>query len=76
VSKSPKKNQPAERRERVEVPPTQRRAYTVNEFCAAYRCSRPTAYVLMNSGKLKSFKIGKARRIPVEAAEALMSNAT
>jgi hypothetical protein len=76
MSKSPAKNRSVELRDRVEVLPTQRRAYRIAEFCAAYRCSRQTAYDLMNSGKLKYFRLASSRRIPVEAAEALMSKAT
>jgi predicted site-specific integrase-resolvase len=53
-------------------PPTERRAYRVNEFCEAYRLSRATAYELMKAGKLRYFHIASERRIPVEAAEALM----
>lgn len=61
---------------RVLPQPTERRAYTIAEFCSAYRVSRQTAYVLMRSGKLRYFRICSERRIPVEAAEALMAQAS
>jgi predicted site-specific integrase-resolvase len=57
-------------------PPTERRAYRVNEFCEAYRLSRVTAYELMKAGRLKYFYIASERRIPVEAAEALLAPAS
>jgi hypothetical protein len=57
---------------RLTPQPAERRAYRVNEFCEAYRCSRTTAYDLMAAGKLRFFYIASERRIPVEAAEALM----
>jgi Helix-turn-helix domain len=53
-----------------------RRAYTVNEFCSAYRVSRNTAYELMKNGRLKYFLLNAERRIPVEAAEALATPQT
>jgi hypothetical protein len=53
--------------------PAERRAYRISEFCEAYRCSRTTAYDLMATGKLRFFYLASERRIPVEAAEALMN---
>ena len=40
---------------------------TVPEVCERLHLSRPTVYELINSGRLRSFKVGKARRIPVQA---------
>lgn len=60
---------------RLTPQPAERRAYTIREFCQAYRISRQTAYVMMRSGRLRYFNIGSDRRIPVEAAEALMADA-
>lgn len=51
--------------------PSIRAAYTIEEFCEAYRIHRETVRRMINSGKLKTFKIGRRRLIPVEAAEAL-----
>lgn len=42
---------------------------TVNEFCAWARIGRTKAYELMNSGEIKSFKIGRSTLIPHQAAE-------
>jgi hypothetical protein len=47
-----------------------RRAYRVNEFCDAFRISRPKAYELMKSGALRYFHASAERRISVEAADA------
>lgn len=40
---------------------------TVNEVCSRLHLGRCTVYNLIASGKLRSFKVGKARRIPSEA---------
>jgi excisionase family DNA binding protein len=40
---------------------------TVPEVCERLHLSRPVVYELINSGKLRSFKVGKARRIPARA---------
>ena len=58
---------------RLTPQPAERRAYRVNEFCEAFRCSRATAYDLMKAGKLEFFYLASERRIPVEAVEALKS---
>jgi excisionase family DNA binding protein len=50
-----------------------RRAYRVNEAAAAYRLSRSTIYKLMDTGALRSVKIGGRRLIPVDAIEALLA---
>jgi excisionase family DNA binding protein len=51
----------------------ERRAYRVNEACAAFRISRSTVYKLMKSGALRTVLVGGRRLIPAEAAEALLS---
>lgn len=43
---------------------------TIPEFCAAYRVSRSLAYEFLASGALSAVKIGRATRIPADAAEA------
>ena len=58
---------------RLQPQPAERRAYRVNEFCEAFWCSRATAYDLVKKGKLGFYYIASERRIPVDAAEALMS---
>ncbi len=42
---------------------------TVDEAAARLHLSRPTIYDLINSGQLRSFKVGRARRIPVHALD-------
>ena len=51
----------------------ERRAYTVREFCSAYRVSRSHTYKLMTLGKLRTVLVGGKRLIPVEAAAELMN---
>ena len=53
----------------------ERRALRINEFCEAYGLSRSTAYKLIKEGKLRAVLIGGRRVIPVEAAEALLTEA-
>ena len=55
------------------VRPDERRAYTVREFCSAYRVSRSHTYNLMSQGKLRTVRVGGKRLIPVEAAAELMN---
>jgi excisionase family DNA binding protein len=47
-----------------------KRAYTVNDFCAAWSLSRATFYRLVAAGKLKSIHVGRRVLIPAEAIEA------
>jgi excisionase family DNA binding protein len=61
------------KKEKAEREAIERRAYRINEFCEAYRVSRSMVYVLMKSGKLRYVHFGTERRIPVEAAEALLT---
>ena len=55
------------------VDPPERKAFTVREFCDAYRVSHSHAYKLMSLGKLRSVLVGGRRLIPVEAAQALLN---
>ncbi len=43
------------------------RYLTVNEFCERFRLSKSFVYELMARGKIRSVKVGSARRIPVTA---------
>lgn len=43
---------------------------TIPEFSAAYRISRSRIYELLSSGELAAVKVGRATRIPADAAEA------
>jgi len=52
---------------------TERRAYSVKEFCSAYRVSRSYVYKLMQHGKLRTVRVGRRRLITVEAAQELLS---
>lgn len=46
-------------------------AYTIKEFCAAYRISKPKFYRMVHDGTApQSIKIGGTRRIPFSAAKA------
>ncbi|MFI5658036.1 helix-turn-helix domain-containing protein [Streptomyces sp. NPDC051684] len=47
-------------------------AMTVPEVMSALRISRFKVYDLIRSNELPSFKIGRARRIPVDSVRALM----
>ncbi|HXA31097.1 MAG TPA: helix-turn-helix domain-containing protein, partial [Acidimicrobiales bacterium] len=48
---------------------------TVDEACESLHVSRPIVYQLLNSGRLRSIKIGTARRIPVESLRAYIQDA-
>lgn len=43
--------------------------FEVDEFCQAYRLSRPTLYRLVARGEIRLVKIGRASRIRREDAE-------
>ncbi|MFC5803135.1 helix-turn-helix domain-containing protein [Streptomyces formicae] len=47
--------------------PTTHEALTVPEVMSALRLSRFKVYDLIRSGELRSFTIGRARRIPADA---------
>lgn len=55
---------------KIEAP--ERRAYTVREFCAAFRISHSHVYKLFETGRLRSVRVGGKRLIPVEAAAEMM----
>jgi len=42
---------------------------TVSETADRLHVSKPTVYVLINSGQLRSIKVGRIRRIPCKALE-------
>ena len=52
----------------------ERRTYTVDEFCRAFRLCRETTYKLIRTGELQSVLLGGRRLIPVEAADALLQS--
>lgn len=56
-----------------QLAPAQKRAYRVDEFCAAYGLSRTTTYELIGTGKLRSVVVGGRRLIRSDDAEALFS---
>jgi excisionase family DNA binding protein len=52
---------------------TDQLAYTADEAAKALSVSRASIYNLMASGALRSVKLGKSRRIPVEAVRELLT---
>lgn len=52
-----------------ESPP---RLLTVRESCKRLGISHPTLYELLNSGQIKSLKIGRARRVPSSEIDAFV----
>lgn len=63
---------PAKRAKLSSKSSAMRRALSIDEFCERYGIGRSCVYQLINSGKLRSVKIGKRRLIPVDAAELLL----
>jgi excisionase family DNA binding protein len=53
-------------------PPSDPRAYRVNDFCRLYGIGRSGVYKLLKEGKLPSVVIAGRRLIPRDAAEALL----
>lgn len=52
----------------------ERRAYTVQEFCAAFHIGRTTVYREIQDGNLKTFKVrGWRRMIAAEDADAWLA---
>ncbi len=49
---------------------------TLDETCHWLGCSRPTAYSLMHSGRLRFYKIGRSTRITYESVEDLRNSGT
>jgi excisionase family DNA binding protein len=70
---------PSEARRRPSEQPnayTPKLAYSVAEACAAIGISRPTMYVLMERGQLRTVKIGGRRLIPATELERLIADAS
>ena len=44
---------------------------TLQETCALIKCTAPTIYRLIERGELKSYKVGRVRRITFESLAAL-----
>jgi excisionase family DNA binding protein len=55
----------------TESQPTHR-LLTVRESCNRLGISHPTLYALLNSGRIKSLKIGRARRVPSSEIDAFV----
>ena len=51
------------------------RLLTVEQACRRLQISRAVCYGLLNSGELRSFHIGRSRRIPVESLDELVVRA-
>jgi excisionase family DNA binding protein len=50
-----------------------KRAYRIDEFCAAFGLGRTKVYELIKSGRLRTVLIDGRRLVPTEAGEALLS---
>lgn len=48
--------------------PQERLAFSITELATAIGLSKPTLYVAINSGDLKTFRVGRRRLISREAA--------
>lgn len=46
-----------------------RKAYRVSQFCEAYGIGRTKVHAEISCGRLKSYKVGRARMISFRAAE-------
>jgi len=57
---------------KVGIEPMTIRTYTVAEFCATFKLSRPSVYRLLKSGELHSIMICGRRLISPHSAEALL----
>jgi excisionase family DNA binding protein len=53
----------------------EKRAFRINEFCAAYGLGRTKTYDLIKSGKLRTVLVGGRRLVHRDDAEALFSGA-
>ena len=51
----------------------EKRAFRINEFCAAYGLGRTKTYDLIKTGKLRTVLVGGRRLIHRDDAEALFS---
>jgi excisionase family DNA binding protein len=52
--------------------PVERRAFSIEEFMAAFGVGRSKTYQLINSKQLRVVRLGRRTLIPVDAAEALL----
>jgi len=60
---------------KLQVPLTEKRAYTVNEAAAVIGISRSSVYNLISDGRLQSVRIAGRRLFPREAIEAMIAKA-
>ena len=51
----------------------EKRAFRIDEFCAAYGLGRTKTYDLIKTGKLRTVLVGGRRLVPRDAAEALFA---
>ena len=51
----------------------EKRAFRINEFCAAYGLGRTKTYDLIKTGKLRTVVMGGRRLVPKDAAEKLLA---
>lgn len=51
-------------------------AYTIKETAEALGCGMNTAYELVNTNQLKSFKFGKKIMVPYKSIEALVNQSS
>ena len=51
-----------------------KRAYSISSFCGAYEIGRTKTYDEINSGRLKTVKVGRRRIIPHDNAEEWLAN--
>ena len=56
--------------------PTPPEVLTIPEVMAALRLSRSKVYDLIRSGALRSFRVGRSRRVPVDALRAFIEHHT
>lgn len=47
----------------------QKKAYRISQFCEVYGLGRTKVHEEISNGRLKSYKVGRARMISYQAAE-------
>jgi excisionase family DNA binding protein len=52
----------------------EKRAFSIDEFCARYNVGRTTTYAEIKAGRLDVVKIGKKTLVPADAAESWLKN--
>ena len=62
------------RRLAAEDVPPEKRAFTVEEFMAAFGLGRTTTYEEINAGRLTALKLGRKTLIPRDSAEAWLAS--